>query len=63
MEKKLEKLFDYQRFAQNAKLQKVIDAARVRNETRRLSLDEAELGAAAGDPYFDAEKKTDEKKE
>ena len=63
MEKKLGKLFDYQKFANNAKLQKVIDSALVPNGARRLSLDEAELVAAAGDPYFDAEKKPEKKKE
>lgn len=63
MEKKLQKLFDYQKFAGNAKLQKVIDSVSARNEARRLSLDEAGLVAAAGEPYFDAENKTDKKKE
>ena len=67
MEKKLQKLFDYQKFAGNAKLQKVIDSVSARNEARRLSLrltDAAiEQIAAAGEPYFDAENKTDKKKE
>ena len=51
MEKTLQKLFDYQRFSGNPRLQKVIDAVHARSAPRRLSEEEAELVAAAGAPY------------
>ena len=50
MEKKLTKLFDYQKFAGNPKLQAVIDSARRR--PRELIPDDAELVSAAGVPYY-----------
>ncbi len=50
MEKKLSLLFDYQKFEQNPELQRVIDAVHARLSKRRLSDDEAELVAAAGQP-------------
>ena len=56
MEEKLSKLFDYQKFIRNPRLQEVIDSAC----KRELSLDEAELVTAAGSPYhkpFDEERK------
>ncbi len=49
MENKLFKLFDYQKFAGNSKLQEVIDS--VHRRPRELSLDEADLISAAGSPY------------
>ena len=51
MEKKLKKLFDYQRFAGNAALQAVIDGEH--RPPRELSLDEADLVSAAGSAYLD----------
>ena len=51
MEKKLKELFDYQKFAQNAKLQSVIDS--VHRRPRELLLDDSvELVSAAGAPYL-----------
>lgn len=50
MEKKLTKLFDYQKFAGNRRLQAVIDA--VHKRPLELSLDDAELVSAAGMPYY-----------
>ena len=50
MEKKLTKLFDYQKFAGNPKLQAVIDS--VHKRSRELILDDAELVSAAGAPYY-----------
>ena len=49
MEKKLTKLFDYQKFAGNPRLQAVIDS--VHKRPRELILDDAELVSAAGAPY------------
>lgn len=50
MEKKLTKLFDYQKFAGNPKLQVMIDSAH--RQTRELILDDAELVSAAGVAYY-----------
>ena len=50
MEKKLKKLFDYQMFAGNPKLQAVIDS--VHKRPRELIPDDAELVSAAGTPYY-----------
>ena len=50
MEKKLTKLFDYQQFACNPRLQALIDS--VHSRRRELDLDDAELVAAAGSPYL-----------
>ena len=50
MEKKLSLLFDYQKFEQNAELQRVIDSVYARLPSRKLSDDEADLVAAAGLP-------------
>ena len=60
MEKKLSQLFDYQRFEQNAELEAVIQSVLNRTQARQLSLDEAELVAAAGKKYAQ-DKKQDEK--
>ena len=49
MEKKISKLFDYQKFAGNPRLQAVIDS--VHGQHRQLSMDEAELVTAAYAPY------------
>ena len=50
MENKLTKLFDYQKFAGNSKLQAVINS--VRRQSRALiSDDDAGFVAAAGAPY------------
>ena len=49
MEKKLSKLFDFQKFAGNPKLQDAIDS--VHKRPRELSLDEAALVTAAYAPY------------
>ena len=45
---KLSKLFDFQRFEGNTRLQKVIDEAHRRIEARELNDDELDLVAAAG---------------
>ena len=49
MEKRLTKLFDYQKFAENPSLQSVINSAHKKH--RQLSMDEAELVTAAYAPY------------
>ncbi len=59
MEKRLTKLFDYQKFAENPRLQAVIDS--VHRKHRQLSMDEAELVTAAYAPYI--QPTTDEKKD
>ena len=50
MEKKLSLLFDYQKFEKNRELQSIIDSVNSRFPTRKLSDDEADLVAAAGQP-------------
>ena len=54
MENVLQSLFDFQRFEQNADLQRVIDSVhasvRARQSRPELSLDDAEWVAAAGMP-------------
>ena len=57
-ERKLARLFDYQKFAGNSKLQAVIDAAH--HQAQDLSVDDLEMFAAAGDPF---QKSADEKKD
>ena len=59
MEKKLSRIFDYQKFACNPRLQRAIDSTRRR--PRELSLEEAERVSAAGSPYF--QPTNDEKKD
>ena len=48
MEKKLKKLFDYQRFEQNAKLEKLIQETESRYE-KELSEEDLSLVSAAGE--------------
>ena len=51
MEKRLRRLFDYQKFEQNAELQSVIDAVHARySSARMLSDEEADQVNAAGSP-------------
>ena len=59
MEKRLAKLFDYQKYAGNPRLQAVIDSAHRR--PRELSMDEADLVTAAYAPYV--KPTTDDKKD
>ena len=47
-EKRLHQAFDYQRFAENAHLQAVIDASHARFAARELSDDDLEFVSAAG---------------
>ena len=49
-ETQLYRLFDLQRFAENPRLQKVIDTAHRRAENRELSDEELDMVAAAGVP-------------
>ncbi len=49
-ERQLHRVFDFQRFAGNKRLQAVIDAAHERCETRELDEDELEFVSAAGVP-------------
>ena len=60
MEKALSKLFDYQKFAENRKLQDEIDS--VHRHPIELSLEEADLVSAAGSPHYKPYP-TDDKKE
>ena len=46
----LSRLFDFQRFAGNARLQKIIDDTHRRLEARELDNDEIDQVAAAGAP-------------
>ena len=46
----LSRLFDFQRFEKNARLQRVIDEAHRRIEARELTDDELDQVAAAGAP-------------
>ena len=50
MKKRLTRLFDYQKFARNPKLQDVIDS--VHKQSRELIPDDAALVSAAGAPYY-----------
>ena len=51
MEKRLRRLFDYQKFEQNAELQSVVDAVHARYSSARiLSDEEADQVNAAGSP-------------
>ena len=50
MEKKLFRLFDYQKFEENPDLQKVIDSTHARCQATSLSLDDMEWVNAAGQP-------------
>lgn len=54
MEESLSKLFDYQKFVRNPRLQAVIDS--VCMDRRELSPEEAELVCAAGSPYYQSAK-------
>ncbi len=50
MENVLQSLFDFQRFEQNADLQRVIDSVHNSRARRQIDLDDAEWVAAAGMP-------------
>ena len=50
MEKKLFRLFDYQKFEENKDLQQIIDTAHARTRARELTLDDMEWVNAAGEP-------------
>ncbi len=50
MENILTRLFDYQKFEDNASLRKVIDSVHGSTATRELNLDEMEWVSAAGIP-------------
>ena len=62
MERKLKKLFDFQKYESNADLQSVIDSVRARYSVRELSMDEMSWVNAAGEPDLDLRKKDTEKK-
>ena len=50
MEKKLFRLFDYQKFETNKDLQQIIDSAHARHQFRELTLEDMEWVNAAGEP-------------
>ncbi len=50
MEKKLFRLFDYQKFEENTNLQQMIDETHARCRARSLSLEDMEWVNAAGEP-------------
>lgn len=54
----LSRLFDFQRFAGNARLQKIIDDTHRRVEARELDDDEIDQVAAAGAPEETKPKKS-----
>ncbi len=62
MERKLKKLFDFQKFEGNADLRSVIDSVHARYSVRELSMDEMSWVNAAGEPDLDLRKKDTEKK-
>ncbi len=63
MESILSALFDYQRFEQNADLQRVIDSVHNSRARRQIDLDDAEWVAAAGMPGVSQEiRKPEERK-
>ena len=59
MEKKLKKLFDYQRFEQNAKLEKLIQETENRY-AKELSEEDLSLVSAAGEIKGEQNKFTDD---
>ncbi len=64
MANKLSKLFDYQKYEPNGKLQSIIDDVESRyagKMPKELSDDELTMVAAAGNPELDALKKKDPK--
>ena len=50
MERKLTKMFDYQKFEKNADLERLIDSVHSRYGIRELSMDDMEMVSAAGVP-------------
>ena len=50
MEKKLFRLFDYQKFEGNQELRQIIDSTHARCRAKALSLDDMEWVNAAGQP-------------
>ena len=50
MEKKLFRLFDYQKFEENPDLRQIIDSTHARCRVKALSLDDMEWVNAAGEP-------------
>ena len=61
MDKKLEALFDLQKFDGNRDLQQVIDSVHAKYAVRELSLDDMEYVAAAGVPELQNKQKNGEK--
>ena len=61
MEKKLQQLFDFQKFEENAELAKIIDSVHARYGRRKLSLDELEYVNAAGTSEYLPQEKDQEK--
>ena len=61
MERKLSKLFDFQKFEGNRELQQVIDSVHAKYAVRTLSLDDMEAIAAAGTPELQEKEKNGEK--
>ena len=61
MERKLSKLFDFQKFEGNRELQQVIDSVHAKYAVRKLSLDDMEAIAAAGTPELQEKEKNGEK--
>lgn len=48
MERKLEKIFDYQKFEQNAAMQQIIDSVHARFASKELSMNDMGTVYAAG---------------
>ena len=57
MERKLKKLFDYQKFEGNSELQQVIDRVHAKYAVRELDLADLETVSAAGTPELPDQKK------
>lgn len=49
MEKKLKRLFDYQRFEKNERLEKLIEESQARSKAAELSDESLEMVSAAGE--------------
>ena len=61
MEKKISRLFDYQRFARNANLQKIVDDTQRRFDEVAILLEDEHLSFAAGGRDIARELNNDDK--
>ncbi len=62
MERKLTKMFDYQKFEKNADLERLIDSVHSRYGIRELSMDDMEMVSAAGVPDLPLKESKEDRK-